>query len=70
MENISCKVAALIILISNLKLMRFDYLAIAFGAVIGPVTMQFAPDADLLVAGLVGGTLAFFLARPKRRGGQ
>ena len=46
---------------------RFDYLAIAFGAGLAPVAAWFAPDFDLLIAGLAGGTVAFFLARPKRR---
>jgi predicted branched-subunit amino acid permease len=45
---------------------RFDYLAIAFGAGLAPVAAWLAPDFDLLIAGVVGGTAAFFLARPKR----
>lgn len=43
---------------------KFDYLAIALGLFLGPVTHYFLPDFDLLIAGLVGGTLAYFLARP------
>jgi hypothetical protein len=31
------------------------------------VAAWLAPDFDLLIAGVVGGTAAFFLARPKRR---
>lgn len=47
---------------------RFDVLAILFGAVLGPVAGSFAPRFDLLIAGVVGGTVAFLLGRPKRRG--
>jgi predicted branched-subunit amino acid permease len=47
---------------------RFDYLAIVLGAVIGPLATALVPDFDLLLAGLVGGTAAFVLARPRRRG--
>ncbi len=49
---------------------RFDYLAIAFGAVFGALGLRFAPDFDLLIAGLVGGTLAFALARPGKTDGD
>lgn len=44
-----------------------DYLAIAAGAVIGPAVYRFSPDFDLLVGGLVGGTLAYGAARLIRR---
>lgn len=44
---------------------RFDYLAIGLGALIGPFATALAPDFDLLLAGLVGGTAAFLLARPR-----
>ena len=47
---------------------RFDYWAIALGAAIGPVASHYWPRFDLLIAGLAGGTIAFLLARPKRRG--
>lgn len=43
---------------------RFDYLAIVFGAVLGAIVMQFAPDFALLSAGVIGGTLAYACARP------
>lgn len=42
---------------------RSDYLAILFGLILGPATYYFAPKLDLLVAGLVGGTLAFMMRR-------
>jgi predicted branched-subunit amino acid permease len=42
---------------------RSDYAAIFLGLVLGPITYQFAPELDLLVAGLVGGTLASLLKR-------
>ena len=45
---------------------RFDYLAIAFGALLGPATHAVLPDFDLFVAGLVGGTAAYLLAPPPR----
>jgi predicted branched-subunit amino acid permease len=45
---------------------RFDYLAIALGAVLTPIGMLYFPQFDLLVAGLVGGCAAFLLGRPKR----
>ena len=47
---------------------RFDYWAIALGAAIGPLATHLWPRFDLLIAGVVGGTAAFILARPKRRG--
>jgi predicted branched-subunit amino acid permease len=47
---------------------RFDYLAIGLGALIGPLATALVPDFDLLLAGLVGGTVAFLVARPRRRG--
>lgn len=47
---------------------RFDYWAIALGAAIGPVATHLWPRFDLLVAGFVGGTAAFLIARPRRRG--
>jgi predicted branched-subunit amino acid permease len=47
---------------------RFDYFAIGLGALIGPFATAWLPDFDLLLAGLVGGSAAFLLARPRRRG--
>ena len=46
---------------------RFDYWAILLGAALAPVAGALAPRFDLLIAGLVGGTVAFFLARPGDR---
>lgn len=40
-----------------------ELLAIVLGAVIGPVVYVLAPDLDLLVAGLVGGTIAYVVGR-------
>jgi len=45
---------------------RFDYLAIGLGAAIGPVVEHYYEGIDLLVAGLVGGTIAYLVARPGR----
>ncbi len=42
---------------------RSDHLAIALGVVIGPIVHLYAPDLDLLVAGLVGGTIAWAYGR-------
>ena len=40
-----------------------DALAIGLGAVIGPLVYLAAPGLDLLVAGLVGGTIAYLVGR-------
>jgi predicted branched-subunit amino acid permease len=45
---------------------RFDYVAIVLGALIAPVAATIAPRFDLLIAGLVGGTVAYLVARPRR----
>jgi predicted branched-subunit amino acid permease len=47
---------------------RFDYAAIAFGCLLLPVARTYAPEFDLLIAGLGGGTLAFVCFRPRRKG--
>ncbi len=41
---------------------RMDWLAIVAGLAIGPLAHVRWPDWDLLIAGLIGGTLAFLLA--------
>ena len=46
---------------------RGDTLAIVLGVVIGPVVYLAAPGLDLLVAGLVGGTIAYQAGRRMRR---
>ena len=48
---------------------RFDYLAIALGAALGPAVHSVAPEFDLFIAGVVGGTVAFFLAPPAKEKG-
>jgi predicted branched-subunit amino acid permease len=53
-------------LFANAKF-RMDYLAIAAGAVIGPVCHRYYPDLDLLAGGLIGGTLAYLATRWGRR---
>lgn len=40
-----------------------DYLAIVLGVLIGPTVYVRSPDLDLLVAGLVGGTIAYVVGR-------
>ena len=47
---------------------RFDYAAIALGCVLLPIARYYAPDFDLLIAGVGGGTLAFICLRPRRKG--
>jgi predicted branched-subunit amino acid permease len=42
-----------------------DHIAIGLGLLIGPVVYRFSPDLDLLVAGLVGGTIAYAWGRKK-----
>ncbi len=48
---------------------RFDYLAIAFGVVLGPAVNHVLPEFDLFIAGFVGGTVAFILAPPAKETG-
>ena len=45
---------------------RADYFAIAAGVALLPVCMQLVPDYDLALAGLAGGTLAYFAGRAVR----
>jgi predicted branched-subunit amino acid permease len=45
---------------------RFDYVAIVLGALLAPVAAMIDPRFDLLIAGLVGGTVAYLVARPRR----
>ncbi len=42
---------------------RMDWLAIAFGAVLGPALFKVVPGIDLMLTGLIGGTLAYLLSR-------
>ena len=43
-----------------------DWLAIGIGGVVGPLLFLFAPGWDLLLAGLIGGTIAFLVGRRQR----
>jgi predicted branched-subunit amino acid permease len=45
---------------------RLDWLAIGFGAVLGPVFFYALPGFDLMLTGLIGGTVAYVLARGRR----
>jgi len=45
---------------------RAEYLAVVLGAVLGPLMHLLAPGYDLAITGLVGGTLAWALGRPRR----
>ncbi|MEQ8481336.1 MAG: AzlC family ABC transporter permease [Hoeflea sp.] len=45
---------------------RAGHMAMIFGLVLGPVFHQVAPEFDILYAGIVGGTLAFFADRAVR----
>ena len=42
---------------------KADYLAILFGAVLGPLAYRVAPQFDLVIAGLIGGTAAFVIGQ-------
>ena len=42
---------------------KTDRIAILFGAITGPLAYYMAPGFDMLIAGLLGGTLAFFIGR-------
>lgn len=57
----------LISLIASVK-WRFDWAAIVAGIVLLPLARMAAPDFDLMIAGVGGGTLAFLLLRPRRKG--
>ena len=46
---------------------RADYFAIAAGCVLIPVCMHLVPDYDLAIAGLLGGTMAYFAGRSLRK---
>lgn len=46
---------------------RSDWIAIGLGVVIGPLVYLVAPDLDLLVAGFVGGTIAYVYGRRQQR---
>ncbi len=48
---------------------RFDYAAAILGAALGPFAMEIFPDFDLLVSGVVGGTVAYLVFPPRRRRG-
>ncbi|HHK74366.1 MAG TPA: branched-chain amino acid ABC transporter permease [Rhizobiales bacterium] len=41
---------------------RTDLIAIMLGAILGPIAYSVAPGFDMLIAGLAGGTLAFFIS--------
>jgi len=43
-----------------------DYLAISAGTILGPVLYFIIPEFDFLLAGIIGGTVAYFLGRSKR----
>jgi predicted branched-subunit amino acid permease len=45
---------------------RLEYVALVLGAVLGPITYRIAPEFDLFVAGIVGGTLAYGIGRMLR----
>lgn len=42
------------------------YLAIVLGAIAGPVVHSFSPQWSVIIAGFVGGTLAYFVLRAQR----
>ena len=44
-----------------------DWAALGFGLALGPIFTWLVPQADILLAGVIGGTLAYVLARLRRR---
>jgi predicted branched-subunit amino acid permease len=42
---------------------RIDLLAVAIGAVLGPILFLMAPGLDLFLTGLIGGTIAFAIGK-------
>jgi predicted branched-subunit amino acid permease len=46
---------------------RTDVAAIALGALLGPIMYRLVPGLDLLLTGLIGGTLAVLIGRTERR---
>jgi predicted branched-subunit amino acid permease len=46
---------------------RFEYWALFMGVVIGPLTYRVAPEFDLFIAGLIGGSLAYLLDRHSKQ---
>ncbi len=53
-------------LFANAKF-RMDYIAIAAGALIGPLCHQYYPEFDLLAGGLIGCTIAYLIGRAGRK---
>lgn len=45
---------------------KMDWTAIALGAVLGPLLFKVVPGFDLLLTGLIGGTLAYMIARDRK----
>lgn len=45
---------------------KMDWLAIALGAVLGPALFKVVPGVDLMLTGLIGGTLAYAIARGRQ----
>ncbi len=45
---------------------QMDWLAIGLGAVLGPVLFKLVPGIDLMLTGLIGGTLAYAVARGRK----
>lgn len=56
----------LVSLLSGIR-WRFEYGALLLGAVLGPMTYRIAPEFDLFVAGIAGGTAAYLLDRLPRK---
>ncbi|MFY0610540.1 MAG: AzlC family ABC transporter permease [Hyphomicrobiaceae bacterium] len=42
-----------------------DWVAIAIGCIIGPILFQLVPGLDLLLAGVIGGTIAFMIGKQR-----
>ncbi len=50
--------------------MRMDYLALGFGAALGLTLYFIVPEYDFLLAGIIGGTAAYYLGRTRKKTGS
>jgi predicted branched-subunit amino acid permease len=46
--------------------MPMDWIAICLGVVLGPILFQLAPGPDLMLTGLIGGTIAYLIQKRSR----
>jgi predicted branched-subunit amino acid permease len=46
--------------------LRMDWIAIGLGVVLGPILFRLAPGPDLMLTGLIGGSIAYFYQKRRR----